>query len=179
MSTIYYDVQDFYPTLGYQGATNSSGNLWKGVEYNPVQFQPTTMGNQDTSSLTNQAIQDTRSRQQSANDLTRQRMQSSGGMSAADSMALNQGGAKRRAKSDAKANMWGDIMQDRTDTDVANYNAQLGNMAEMFNAGQNQQANMFNTANTMNDQKKRWEFIQQMLEIQGKLDAGQQAAGIY
>ena len=70
-------------------------------------------------------------------------------------------------------------MQDRTDTALANSIAQLMNMADMFNAIQQQQANVFNTGNAMSDQKKRYEFKEKMLETKGKLDAGQQSAGMY
>lgn len=166
--------------MDYVGATdNETGILNDGYKYTPETFNPVTMAQQDVSGFARDAYDSSRIRQQSANDLTRQRMQSSGGMSAGDLMALNQGGAKQRAKLRGKANMWGDIMQDRTNTDVANYNSQLGNMADIFNAEQIQAANIFNTGNTVLDAKNRWEFQQKMIETEGKLKYGQDVSEIY
>jgi hypothetical protein len=166
--------------MDYVGSTdNKTGALNDAFKYTPETFNPVTMQNQDVSGFARDAYDSSRIRQQSANDLTRQRMQSSGGMSAGDLMALNQGGAKQRAKLQGKANMWGDIMQDRTDTDVANYNSQLGNMADIYNAEQMQSANIFNTGNTVLDAKNRWEYMQKMIEVEGKLKAGEAASELY
>lgn len=175
-----YNTRDFLDPLDYQGVTdNETGALKDEYRYTPQAYTPTTMAQQDLSSFTQNAYDTSRIRQQSANDLTRQRMLNSGGMSYADVMALNQGGAKQRAKLRGKANMWGDIMQDRTDTDVANYNAGVLNQADQFNAGELLKSNIFNTGNTVLDAKNRWDYVQDMLEILGKVKAGEAASQVY